>query len=225
MRFYKGYMYDIWTAVYPEKDGICYQIMDVWDDKSHKPAFIKVGYDRELKVKDNAKLLWTENKKDKVVSIPFVKEDGRLVFDLPAYLKERKVKFKLYKKRTNCAGDSWYKVVYQAIVSSAGEIAWGSDWCIDYREYWLNITYQKNYPEMEGRRVKQICIDRETNHMDREEILTWFQNSMEEKKKITYADLGKILEQWGLRKESPFMEIRFRDGSRVTGCDLWETEK
>ena len=65
MRFYKGYVYDVWCAVYPQKEGIWYRVMDVLDDKKHKPAYIKVGYGRELEVKDNAKLLWTENKKTK----------------------------------------------------------------------------------------------------------------------------------------------------------------
>ena len=86
MRFYEGSVYDVWSAVYPEKKGVWYQVLDVRDDKKHKPAYIKLGYDRELKVKDNAKLILTDNKLDKVVSIPFTKEDGRLVFDLPAYL-------------------------------------------------------------------------------------------------------------------------------------------
>ena len=46
-RFYEGSVYDVWSAVYPEQRGICYQVLDVCDPKKHKPAYIKLGYDRE----------------------------------------------------------------------------------------------------------------------------------------------------------------------------------
>lgn len=225
MRFYEGSVYDVWSAVYPEKKGVWYQVLDVRDDKKHKPAYIKLGYDRELKVKDNAKLIWTENKLDKVVSIPFTKEDGRLVFDLPAYLKERKIKFKLYKRLTNCAGDSWDMIAYLAIVCSAGVIGWGDDWCIDYREYWMNITYQKNYPELDGKRVKQFRFDRNTSHLDTEEILSWFKDTLEHRKKLSYQEFGEQIDRWGLWKESYFNEIRFCDGSSITGDKIWGTDQ
>ncbi len=225
MRFYEANVYDVWCAVWPKQEGICYQVMDVLDNKKHKPAYIKLGYDRELKVKDNAKLLWTENKKDKVISIPFTNEDGRLVFDLPAYLKERKVKFKLYKKLTNCGGDSWDQVAYTAIVSSAGEICWGSDWCIDYREYWMNVTYQKNYPELDGKRVKQFRFDNHITHLDTVEILSWFKDTLETCKKITSEEFRKQVEQWGFGAESPFIIIRFCDESIITWKDIWGTNQ
>lgn len=219
MRFYIANVYDVWCAVWPSQEGICYQVMDVLDDKKHKPAYIKLGYDRELKVRDNAKLLWTENKKDKVVSIPFTNEDGRLVFDLPAYLKERKVKFKFYKKLTNCGGDSWDQVAYTAIVSSAGEICWGSDWCVDHFEYWMNVNYQKNYPELDGKRVKQFRFDNHITHLDTVEILSWFKDTLETCKKITSEEFIKKVEEWGFGAESPFIVIRFCDESIIRGTN------
>ena len=226
MRFYEGSVYDVWSAVYPEQRGICYQILDVCDHKKHKPAYIKLGYDRELRVKDNAKLIWTENKKDKVVSIPFTREDGRLVFDLPAYLKERKVKFKLYKRRTNFAGVFWDTVAYLAVVSNSGDIAWGKDWCIDHYEYWINITYQKNFPELDGNKVKQFRFDSViSHHFDNEKMISWFKDTLEFPTKITSEEFRKQIERWGFWEESPGIIVHFCDKNKasMTERDIWGT--
>ncbi len=226
MRFYEGSVYDVWSAVYPEQRGICYQVLDVCDHKKHKPAYIKLGYDRELKVKDNAKLIWTENKKDKVVSIPFIKEDGRLVFDLPAYLKERKIKFKLYKRLTNCAGDSWDTVSYHTVVSNSGDIVWGRNWCIDRYEYWMAITYQKNFPELDGNKVKQFRFDSViSHHFDDERIISWFKDTIEFSMKITSEEFRKQIERWGFWEESPEIIIFFCDESIITWKDIWGTNQ
>ena len=90
----------------------------------------------------------------------------------------------------------------------------------DY-EYWLSVSYQKNYPEIEGRCVEYFRFDRNTSHMNIPEILSWFQNSMENKVQMTYEELRKLFNHWGIGKERLHMEILFCDGSIFTGKDIW----
>lgn len=87
-------------------------------------AYIKCGLDRELEVHQNAKIILTRpKKKPKIISIPFKNQDGRLVFDLPYYFKEKKMKFKLYKRDTrDCSGKEWNQVTHIIGISSKGEI-------------------------------------------------------------------------------------------------------
>ena len=225
MKFYKGYMYDVWTAVYPEEEKVRYQILEVKSWKKRRSAYIKVGYGRELEVNNNAKLLWMENKEHKIIDIPFTEEEGRFVFDLPEFLTKRNIPFTLQGKTTNCIREPWNRVACPGIISSAGLICWGGEARINEYEYWLSVSYQRNYPEIGGRSVECFRFDRKTSHMNMPEILLWFQNSMENRVQMTYEELGELFSGWGIDKESLYTEIRFYDGSCATGNDIWGTVK
>lgn len=223
MKFYKGYLYDIWTAVYPETENVRYQILEVKNPKKCSPAYIKVGYERELEVNKNTKLLWMKDKRHRIIDIPFMEEDGRLIFDLPEFLTKRKTPFTLQRKPTNCIKEPWNRVACPCITCSAGLICWGGEARMNDYEYWLSVSYQSNYPEIDGQSVECFRFDRNTSHMNIPEILSWFQNSMENKVRMTYEELKELFANWGIGKESLYTEIRFCDGNKITGTDIWET--
>ena len=224
MLFYRGYIYDVWTAVYPVSKGISYRILDVRDNRKRKTAYIKCGFDRMLQVTEKARLIMRIGLKTKIIKIPFEKAEGRMTFDLAKYLSDNSIRYKIYKREgKNCAGDKWNEMAYELSICKNGEILWGSDWCIDYREFWINIIYTKNYPCIGGKELSKFVIQREINRMDSEDIRNWFENSMVERINITWKELGAILDELGIHKTNHFFDIYFRDGTSLRGSEIdWE---
>lgn len=146
-RIYYGGIYPVKGAVFLTDMEFDYQILDVYSQtKKLRNAYIQCGYDRELKVQENAKIiLYRHGKKCKIISIPFKNENGRLVFDLLNYFKENKMRFKLYKRDTvgDCGGTRWNSTSYRSGFSSKAEIGWDSSTFVDYSEYCFWIDFHE----------------------------------------------------------------------------------
>lgn len=217
IRFYEGLVYDVWLAVWPTEKGVSYHIL-LRRELEGREAFLKCGFDRELQVNEHTMLVLERGKKRKVMRIPFAKVEGRLVCDLPEFLKQLGVRYKLYKRpERNCGGCTWDSISHSEGVCKNGELWWGSDWCIDWREYWLGIQYNANFPVIDGKKVLRIRFWSESYKAESEETLTWFKNSMAEQVTMSWKEFGQVLDKLGLRKESPFLFIYFCDGSETDG--------
>lgn len=221
MRFYEGVVYDVRLAVWPTATGVDYHILD---RKSKKKAFLKCGLDREIRVGDQAVLVLYKGKKQKVIKLPFVKENERLVCDLPAFLEQNGVRYKIYKKPgTNCGGKYWDSISYREIACKNGELQWGSDWCVDWRNYWIGIRYNNSFPIIGGKKVAGLRFLMESYHAESEETLEWFKKSMEEQVVLTWHELGQVLDKLGLSKDTSFFDIQFCDDSIIEGNKInWE---
>lgn len=218
MRFYEGVVYDVGLAVGPRADGVYYHILD---RKSEKRAFLKCGQGRELRLGDRAVLVLYKGKKRKIMKLPFTKEGERLVCDLPEFLEQCGVRTKVYKRpERNCGGDYWDSISYSECVCKNGELWWGSDWHIDWREYWIGICYNGNFPIIGGKKVSRLRFWSESYHAESEETLEWFRQSLGEQVTLSQRDFGQVLDRLGLRKESALFEITFCDESKITGKDI-----
>ena len=217
IRFYEGFVYDVRLAVWPDEKGVDYHILRTreWDGRA---AFLKCGFDRELRVNEHTMLVLERGKKRKVMRIPFVKEEGRLVCDLPEFLKQLGISYTLYKRpQRNCGGCAWDSISHSECVSKNGELWWGSDWHIDWREYWIGIQYNANFPVIDGKKVLRIRFWSEGHKAEAEETLAWFKQTMEEQVTMSWKEFGVEIDHLGLRKDSPFLIITFCDGSEVKG--------
>lgn len=224
MRFYRGYAYEVWTVVYPVTKGILYQILEVRDKGKTKKAYVKCGFDRMLEVTENARLIMYIGKKNKIIKIPFEKIEGRMIFDLGKYLSDNNISYRIYKRdQKTCTGDTWNDRAYELSICKNGEIMWGSDWCIDYSEFWMTIKYKKNYLCVEGKEISKINVWGAISRLDSEDMHSWFENSMVEKINMTWKELGTILDKWEIHKDNIGFMITFRDGTELSGNKIdWE---
>lgn len=217
IRFYEGLVYDVRLAVWPTEKGVYYHILHR-REKGGRVAYLKCGFDRELQVNEHAKLVLERGKKRKLMSIPFVKEEGRLVCDLPEFLKQLGIRYKVYKRPDrNCGGCTWDSISYSECTCKNGELWWGSDWHIDWREYWLGIAYRANFPVIGGRKVAIIRFWSEGYRAESEETLEWFKHSMEEQVTMSWKEFGQVLDDLGLQKRSLFLMVSFCDGGETDG--------
>lgn len=225
MRFYKGVTYSFKSAVFPIGD-YSYEILDV-ESPDGKSGFLLFGYDRERKIGAASRIIISRKVggewKDRIYKIPFVRENKRLVFDLPQYLKENGLRYKLYKRFSlyeRCISDGCTPQIY----CKNGNISWGSEWCVDYSEFWLSVYYAPHFgTKIGGKKVKWLRFASETNRTDTDAILDCFSKSMEQSQNLSYSEFGKILERIGLHKENHFFEIQFYDGSSVCGHEIdWD---
>lgn len=225
MRFYSGNVVGFNSAVSTTSDGIMYSVIDVNDKKGRK-GIVKFGYDREYEV-GLGSLILIEKKvgniyKRSLHRIHFNYVNGRYVFDLIEFLEDKNIRYKLYKRYNlseGCCGG------YNTIISAYGEIVYGSNWCIDYREYYANINFWKRNHTMSinGKKVDSFLIDRDTAwQVTKEEALAWYQSLIEEARNYGYEELGQKLDELGINKNNHFLEIRFTDGTCVTGGVIYK---
>ena len=217
IRFYEGLVYDVWLAVWPTQKGVNYYILHQ-RGLGGREAYIKCGFDRTLWVNEHAKLILERDKKRKIISLPFVKEEGCLVCNLPEFLKKQGVHYQVYKcPKRNCKGYAWNSISYSECVCKNGELCWGSDMHIDWREYWLGIYYNAGFPIFNGKKVSRIQFWSEGQQAEEKQTLEWFKSTIVEQVTMSWKEFGQKLDTLGLRKESPFLEITFCDGTMLKG--------
>ena len=222
MRFYYGPVYDVGSAVKLTDKGVYYYIQDIKNDKKQCPTYVKCGLDRELRVGNEARLILYNEGKQKIIKIPFEKdESGRFIFDLPAYFDQIKLHYKIYKRpATDCHGNRWNWESFVADFCKDGTIMWNSFSCIDYVEYLFSAEYKKRLLFVDGKPVQKISIDRAVRDMNTKAVREWFEESYGEEKRFSYKEFGDIFDSLGINKENHFLEIRFFDGTRVSGSKI-----
>ena len=224
MRFYKGYVIGFKTAVNPVGD-VGYKVIDVRDAKGRQ-GIIKIGYDRDRTLSLGSIIVISRKVKDvwkkKIYKIKFTREDGKYVFDLPEFLSSLNIKYKLYKRydpyKENCEGG------YETIICARGDISMGSDWCIDYTEYWDSVSFnEKRYSiKINGKQVSYINNRRLTSQNDK--AIEWYKSILEKGSEcdFSYEELGRIFDELGIKKSYSFLEIRFWDGELLSGNQIWK---
>ena len=76
-----------------------------------------------------------------------------------------------------------------------------------------------------GKTILKFNVWGETNRMDSEEILAWFEHSMEERVNMTWKEFGVILDKLGITKTNYLFEIKFGDGTSLRGNEIdWECD-
>lgn len=232
MRFYKGMTYNFTTAVRPVGE-FRYEILDVAASDG-KTGCVLYGFDREHIVGAASRIILNRKIngrwKKRIIKIPFERKNGKFVFDLPDYLKKNGLKFKLYKREKLYEGGCTASHD-PCIYCKNGSISWGSNWCVDYSEYWLSVDYNSSYSGMEinGKKVEWISFDRETHWTDTPEILEYFMKTLEEPQNLSYKEFGKVLDELHLHKENHFLRICLNNGNSPAllekGAEIdWERE-
>lgn len=220
VRFYEGLIFGVQMAVCPTKAGVSYCILHM-HKKRGREAYIKCGFEREIRVNEHARFILKNGKKLKILKLPFVKEDGRLVCDLPMFLKQRGIRYKIYKRPgQDCMKNSWNDAAYNECICKNGEICWGSEyWSSDWgREYWLNITYNACFPIINEKKISGIAFWSLGKESESKETIEWFRKSMEEKMTMSWKEFGMVLDELGLPKKGGY--ITFCDGSWMQGSDV-----
>lgn len=228
MRFYEGWTYNFKTAVRPVGDYY-YEVLSV-PTPDGKQGYVRFGFERSFKIGAASRIMIhrkINNKwKARLYKIPFVRENGRLVFDLPEYLKKNGLRYKLY-KRYDLYDNDCLASHNPKIFCKNGIIEWGSEEYYGIKN-WIDAKYEPNSSCMKihGKKVDWIGIKNESNETSTTEIIDYFRKTMEESQILSYYEFGMILDKLKLHKENSFLTIKFTNGASVAGNEIdWNDDR
>ncbi len=213
MRIYEGHVYSLDSAVAPLTPDFNYYFLSI---PGKKRGFVHYGFDRWYEIGSESRLfLKTRSKKgvwsSKQLKVPFVRNNNRLEFDLPAYLTELGIKTRLYKNYDFLHGcDTNYHMIYckNAIVCS------GSEYVIDYPMFWVRIEFPRPFLTVNGKPVLLIT-DSSGNQFNG--FNDFIKEHLEEPADLTYPQLLELAHRFADNPCSTSFEIWFRDRSIVKG--------
>ena len=220
MRFYSGIVYRLDDAVRPTDGNFSYFILDIRGEES---GYIHFGYERYFKVGAASRLFWEIKENGRWVTrhlrIPFVKRGGRLEFDLPEYLKSKGIRFKLYKRYNFYEGcNTCYGLTY----CKNAEIITDSIW-MDGTVYYLTIIFEKPVLRLAGRIVDKISAESLHSFGD---FIDFLKLHLDQPINLSFAELGEIIERFKVRKDSPFLVIKYADNTEAKGDQIdWNDTK
>lgn len=180
-------------------------------------ARIKLGYRRKLYISNKAYLLWEKKHVNIIEEIFFEEsdEEGRF-FDLPKFLKKKKVEYNLVQSGKGCIG-KWNQSNYSwhAMVTGQGS----AHFIVNYfheRVYTLDIDFKEESPLLiGGREIRHIKIWDYPNNLNNEKMKRFIEELMDKPQKISWRKFAEYLKNIELKELKKYVSIQYRTDSGV----------
>lgn len=180
-------------------------------------ARIKLGYRRKLYISNKAYLLWEKKNVNILEEIFFEEsdEEGRF-FDLPKFLKKKKVEYNLEQSGKGCIG-KWNQSNYSwhAMVTGQGS----AHFIVNYfhgKVYTLDIDFKEESPLLiGGREIRHIKIGDYPNNLNNEKVKRFIEELMDKPQKISWRKFAEYLKNIELEEFKKCVSIQYRTDSCV----------